>query len=171
MAKHCYCKHVGCGTFGNGIDMKNEIIIVLATLLNIFSPKAKSQEPIPIDRSSRPPVLNENIRGEELLQSNDNRLPEYIFSEITPQQKEMINSLTVERDKRLKQINRELFDKWTQLRTLELAEKPEIKSIHKTINGIGTLIIKQMKVEAECKQKIRRILTEKQRIEFDLRNL
>ncbi len=146
-------------------------LIILGVFISGLS-LVNAQERIPFDSNDKRPVLNENIRQSDLLRLKPQLLERAsqndIVSDLTPEQKSKISDLILERDKQLLQAKNMLAEKEARLKTLESSDDVNMKSINKTIDEIGALIIKQMKTKAEYKQKIRQILTEKQRVEFDL---
>ena len=136
--------------------IKNSIAV-----LCLFATSINAQEIIPIEGNSKRPFLNENIKRGELLK------PDFV-SDMTPEQRSAIKELILVKNKQITQLDNRLNEKQSQLQTLELSDKPKLKSINKIIDEIGKLIVARMKTEAAYKQKIRNLLTEKQRTEFDL---
>jgi Spy/CpxP family protein refolding chaperone len=98
-------------------------------------------------------------------------LSEEFISDLTPQQYAEIKELILNKNKILIQTENELNEKKALLKTLETSDNPNMKSIDKLIEEIGSLIVTQMRANAECTQKIRSLLTEEQRVEFDMKIL
>ena len=150
-------------------------IVTYITVLCLFAANINAQDLIPFGGNNRRPFLNDNIKREEMLRLGsafaERQILGCLVSDITPEQHSTIKELVLAKDKQMIQLNNQLKEKKAQLKTLESSDKPDLKSIHKTIDEIGALIVSRMKAEAECKQKIRNILTEEQRVEFDLGQL
>ena len=141
-------------------------------ILCMFVSNINAQELTPFAGNSKRPFLIDKIRQDDLrrvgAELTEQQVMGCFVSNLTPEQRSAIKTLVLAKDKQDIRINNKLNEKRVQLQTLESSDKPNIKSIHKIIDEIGALIVSQMKVEAECKQKIRNILTEEQRVEFDL---
>lgn len=88
---------------------------------------------------------------------------------LTNEQQESIKRFRTELQKELLQINNLLNEKRAQLRTLEQTDKPDTKAINSKIDEITNLQNKKMKAVSANRAKIRSILSEEQRLEFDLR--
>jgi Spy/CpxP family protein refolding chaperone len=63
-----------------------------------------------------------------------------------------------------------LREKHAKLETLQTADKPDMKEINRVIDGIAAVQAQEMKAEAASRQKIRSLLTEEQRVQFDARS-
>ncbi|MCL1942686.1 MAG: Spy/CpxP family protein refolding chaperone [Candidatus Azobacteroides sp.] len=151
------------------------MIIACASMFLLSAGKVDAQNRVPFDAGNKRPFLNENIKSGELKRMEPDLWREItkndIVSDLTPEQRSAIKDLITAKDKQLIQINNQLNEKKAYLRTLETSDNADLKSIDKTIDEIGALLVSQMKTEAECRQKIRSLLTEDQRIEFDLKSL
>ena len=140
--------------------MKSIVISIIA-ILCLFASSMHAQEIVPFGGNSKQPFLNENIKQREVLN--------FFVPDMTPEQRMEIEALILAKNKQIIQLDNRLNEKQTQLQTLESSAKPNLKSINKIIDEIGKLFVSRMKTEAACTQKIRSLLTEKQRIEFDLK--
>lgn len=89
--------------------------------------------------------------------------------DLTEKQEEKIKKLRTERLKVLLPLQNELAEKEAQLHTLSTAEKVDMKKIYKMIEEIGAIKIQMMKERATYHQDIRKLLTEEQRLVFDMR--
>ena len=141
-------------------------------ILCMFVYSVNAQELSPFTGNSRRPFLIDNIRQDDLqrlgAELSEQQVMGCFVSNLTLEQRSAIKTLVLTKNKQKLQIDNKLNEKRAQLKSLESSEKPKLKSINKIIDEIGALIISRMKVEADCKQKIRNILTEEQRVEFDL---
>ena len=148
-------------------------IVISMAVLCLFATNMNAQEIVPFGGNGKRPFLNENIKRADLLRLgssfSEQLINDYSVSDMTPEQYSAIKELVLSKNKRVLQLNNQLNEKQAQLQTLESSEKPDLKSINKIIDEIGTLIVSRMKTEAECKQKVRNVLTDEQRIEFDLK--
>jgi len=147
-------------------------IVTSIMVLCLLAVNINAQELIPFGGNGRRPVLNENIKRGDMLRLGsalaEHQVLGCVVSDLTSEQLSAIKELVLAKDKQMIQIKNRLNEKKAQLITLESSDKPDLKSINKTIDEIGALIVSRIKAEAECKQKIRNILTEEQRVEFDL---
>jgi len=92
---------------------------------------------------------------------------EYGISNLSEEQKTKIDGIRLSEQKQLLQFRNQLGEKRAKLKSLEAVEKADMKGINKVIDEIAELQGDIMKVRAEGKQKIRALLNEEQRIEFD----
>jgi Spy/CpxP family protein refolding chaperone len=88
---------------------------------------------------------------------------------LTDTQKLKIKELRNNLKKEILPIRNQIGEKRARLNTLETSPKPEIESINSTIQEIQNLKTKILKIRAVHVQEVRKLLTEEQRIEFDLR--
>lgn len=132
-----------------------------------------AQELVPFGGNSKRPFLNENTKRGEMLRAAFAEQPIECFgiSDLTPEQHAAIKESVLAKNKKVIQLNNQLNEKQAQLQSLESSDKSDLKSINKVIDEIGALIASRMKAEAECKQKIRSVLSEEQRVEFDLKQM
>ena len=68
----------------------------------------------------------------------------------------------------LSALKNQLHEKKVRLRTLETEDKADMKEIYKAIDEIAKISASIMKIKAENVQKIRALLTDEQRLLFDL---
>lgn len=87
---------------------------------------------------------------------------------LTDEQIAKIKDIRLSEQKQLLQLRNQMGEKRARLRSLETAEKADMKEINKTIDDIAKLHADGMKARAEAKQKIRTLLNDEQRIHFDL---
>jgi Spy/CpxP family protein refolding chaperone len=91
-----------------------------------------------------------------------------MIPDMTEQQKEQMQQLRTEHLKIMLPLKNQLQEKMARLHTLSTAEKVNINDINKEIEKIGELKIKLMKERAAHRQDIRKLLTEDQRVMFDM---
>ncbi|MBN1351198.1 Spy/CpxP family protein refolding chaperone [candidate division KSB1 bacterium] len=87
--------------------------------------------------------------------------------DLTDQQKEQIETLQTAHIKATLPLQNEIAEKRARMRTLSTAEKVDMNKINETIDAIGALDVKLMKLQAAHHQEIRKLLTDKQRLFFD----
>lgn len=148
--------------------MTNKSILLIIAVFALFYTAANAQESLP--RNDRRPVLIDDINRDLLINLNkDNAytVPGIPVDNITASQNEQLRAVRTEKQKQLNRLDNQLAEKRAQQRTLETQDKPSMKAINKLIDEQAELLINKMKIEAEYKQKIRSILTEEQRVEFD----
>ncbi|MEI6142805.1 MAG: periplasmic heavy metal sensor [Mariniphaga sp.] len=86
---------------------------------------------------------------------------------LTSQQMEAIKEIKGKTEKELKPLHDQLSELMAHHRTLMTAEKPDMAAINASIEKMGALKISVEKAEAAQQQEIRKLLTEKQRIQMD----
>jgi Spy/CpxP family protein refolding chaperone len=93
----------------------------------------------------------------------------YGISNLTEDQKKKIKELKTPLNKEVLPLKNQLAEKKAHLKTLQTAEKADLKSINSTIDEMTQLQSQIMKKHAAHTQAIRSILTDDQRIAFDMR--
>jgi len=104
------------------------------------------------------------IKREGMMKAN----PAHLAPQFTPEQQKQMAEFKLSLQKEMIQIDNQLNEKKAQLKTLEQVEKPNMKSVYAKIDEITNLQNQKMKVMATHKNKVRSILTEEQRVKFDL---
>ena len=89
---------------------------------------------------------------------------------LTDEQKSEFEKIHTSTMKEALPIKNQIDEKEAELKTLETAENADLSKINKTIDEIGSLKTKLAKLHAAGKQKIRSLLTEEQRIKFDMQS-
>lgn len=87
--------------------------------------------------------------------------------DLSKDQMDKIKSLRIDMMKQITPMKAELQELKAHLRTLSIAEKVDMEMIDKTIDKIGSLQTKMMKIHAKFRQEVRSILNDKQRVVFD----
>ena len=93
----------------------------------------------------------------------------YGIPNLTEDQKKKIKELKTPLHKEVLPLRNQLAEKRAHLKTLQTAEKADLKSINSTIDEMSQLQSQIMKRRAAHTQAIRVILTDDQRIAFDMR--
>lgn len=106
------------------------------------------------------------IKSEGMMKAN----PAHLAPSFTPEQQKQMAEFKLNLQKEILQIDNQLNEKKAQLKTLEQAEKPNMKSVYAKIDEISNLQNQKMKAMATHKNSVRSILTEEQRIKFDMMN-
>lgn len=96
--------------------------------------------------------------------------PARLAPKFTTEQSEAIAALRNDLQKEVLQINNKLAELRAQLRTLEQVEKPDMRAVNSKIDEITSLQNKRMKVLAANRAKVRSLLTDEQRLEYDMRS-
>jgi Spy/CpxP family protein refolding chaperone len=85
------------------------------------------------------------------------------------QQKE-IEKIRLEQVKERTKTRNLMREKRAKLELLQTADKPDMKEINRVIDEIAAIQAQEMKAQAAARQKIRALLNEEQRVQFDSRN-
>jgi len=88
---------------------------------------------------------------------------------LTDEQKEKISDLRTENMKVMLQKRNQVHEKMAKLRTLETAEKADMKAINGLIDEISEIKADMAKQQAAHRQQVRKLLTDEQRVIFDSR--
>lgn len=104
-------------------------------------------------------------QGEGFMRANS----ECLIPGLTADQQKQIQDLRLKQQKESLQLSNELFEKRAQLRTLQQVDKPNMKSVNAKIDEISALQNKKMKQSAEHRNNVRNLLTDEQKVQFDLR--
>lgn len=104
------------------------------------------------------------IKREGMMKAN----PAHLAPQFTPEQQKQMAEFRLSLQKEMIQIDNQLNEKKAQLKTLEQVEKPDMKRVYAKIDEITGLQNQKMKVMATHKNNVRSILTEEQRVKFDL---
>ena len=134
------------------------------TLLFIGIAGINAQEPL--NKNERT-FLVDDINNKRLLDIRQNILQSNTIANLSDEQKAQIDILEDDLQKNLSSLNNQLLSLQKDLKKLEAEDAVKMKSINRNIDEQAKLIAKQMKLKAEQKQKIRKLLTAEQRVEFD----
>ena len=93
----------------------------------------------------------------------------YGIPNLTEDQKNKIKELRTPLHKEILPLRNQLDEKKAHLKTLQTAEKADLKSINSTIDEMTPLQSQIMKKHAAHTQAVRALLTDDQRIAFDMR--
>lgn len=84
-------------------------------------------------------------------------------------QKAKMEKLKTTKLKNILPLRNQIAEKKAHLNTLMTTEKVDMNEINKTIDEMGTLKIQIAKIDAMFKQEVRKILTDEQRLKFDMK--
>ena len=135
-------------------------IIILGAVLLMLTSSAFAQP----GRMTQPDMQEQRIQNME----HEKNMP--MISDLTDMQREQIDKLRTEHLKVMLPLKNQVTEKEAKLQTLSTAENIDMKAINKLIEEIGQVKIKMMKEQAVQHQKIRKLLTESQRLVFDTRS-
>ncbi len=90
-----------------------------------------------------------------------------MIPDLTEEQKEKIETLKINHMEKMMPMKNEMGEKQARLKTLTTAEKVNMSEVNKLIESIGSLCTKIMKLQAQHRQDVRELLTDKQRVIFD----
>ena len=137
---------------------KKPILLLIAALFIISSGIAYAQGPgNDGNREDRPPMHGEKGPGHGPM-----------IPDLTDEQKEQIKDIHVESMEDMLALKNKIGEKTARLHTLQTAAKANMSEINKTIEEIGKLRTEMMKLKAASHQKIRSLLTDEQRVFFDV---
>ena len=88
--------------------------------------------------------------------------------ELTEVQKTKMSKIRTANQKVMLNLRNQLNEKQAHLRTISTGDKVDMTKVNKTIEEIGAIKTSIEKNRAATQQKIRKLLTEEQRIKFDL---
>jgi Spy/CpxP family protein refolding chaperone len=89
--------------------------------------------------------------------------------DLSEEQQKKIDDFRTEHQKNMLQYRNQMQEKRAKLNTLRTAEKADMAAINKTVDEMGTLHTQMMKERENHRQKVRGLLTEKQRVAYDTR--
>jgi len=105
------------------------------------------------------------IKRDGMMKAN----PAQLAPQFTPEQQKQMTAFKLTLEKDMIQFDNQLNEKRTQLKTLQQVDKPDMKSIYSKIDEITALQNKKMKAAVTHQNNVRSILTEEQRIKFDMK--
>jgi Spy/CpxP family protein refolding chaperone len=146
------------------------IKLALMMMLGILFFNASFAQKVDVSRdlknpTRRPFLVDDgfNRRNAERTKSDDAK--EHKF---TDEQRKQMKEIRTEGMKKTLPLQNQLNEKKARLRTLETVDKSDMSEINKTIDEITKIKASIMKIKAENKQKIRALLTDEQKLHFDL---
>jgi Spy/CpxP family protein refolding chaperone len=105
--------------------------------------------------------------GREMKRERHKGIEERI-SDLTDKQKESIKAIRLDKLKDVKDKRNILNEKNARLQTLRTSDEPDMKEIDQLVDEISQLKGDIAKREEKAIQEIRALLTEEQRLEFDM---
>ena len=140
--------------------MKTHVLMAMA-IVAITSLTANAQQQRMLPRSGmNPREVQQRPNKEGFIVSARN---------LDEKQREEIKKIRLEQVKERTVTRNLLNEKRAKLNVLQTADKPDMKEVNKVIDEIAALQAREMKSQAAGRQKIRNLLTEEQRIQFDAR--
>lgn len=97
--------------------------------------------------------------------------PVWSIPGLTEDQETNIRQIHLDFQKQILQVNNQIREKEAQLRTQMTQDKPNQGQIDRLVEEIGTLRTAVIKARTAAHMKVRALLTEEQRIQFDQRPL
>jgi len=128
------------------------ITFYFLTVLGVFA-----QESV-IQSDNRRPVLNDDINRDRILEIGQNIQLSDKIANINEEQRNQIKKFDEELNKDLTKLGEQLLDLQEHLQKLETQEVVNMKAINRNIDQQAKVIAKIMKLKAQHKQKVRKIL-------------
>jgi len=88
--------------------------------------------------------------------------------DLTDAQQTKLKEMRTAHMKEMMPLKNELKEKQAHLQTLQTADKPDMNAINKEIDEIGVIKTNMAKKHAAFRQEVRKILTDDQRVFFDM---
>jgi Spy/CpxP family protein refolding chaperone len=143
-------------------QLKTKIGILTLTLFLVTIVNAQPQRRANFDKTERA----EWQKGEMRMECHADRMKDML--DLTEEQQTQIKNLRTNQQKAMLPLKNELGEKKARMKTLQTAEKADMKAITTLIDEMGAIKIKMAKVKAANHQEIRSVLNEEQRLKFDL---
>lgn len=99
-------------------------------------------------------------------QNKGERMTEYL--ELSTEQKEKIDALKLDHQKKMLPLKNELGEKQAKMQTLKTADHADMKAINGLIDEMAVIKTKMAKDRAALHQEMRKVLTDEQRLKFDM---
>lgn len=99
-------------------------------------------------------------------QNKGERMTEYL--ELSTEQKEKIDALKLDHQKKMLPLKNELGEKQAKMQTLKTADPADMKAINGLIDEMAVIKTKMAKDRAALHQEMRKVLTDEQRLKFDM---
>jgi Spy/CpxP family protein refolding chaperone len=90
-----------------------------------------------------------------------------MIPDLTEEQREQIKTLRTEHMKAVQPMRNQIGEKKARLRTLTTSDKVNMSEVDRVIEDIGKIKTEMMKLMAQHRQEIRRLLNDEQRVFFD----
>lgn len=91
-----------------------------------------------------------------------------MIPDLTEAQKEQMKELRVELMKAVQPLRNQMGEMKARLRTLSTSDKVNMTEINRVIDDIGKMRTQMMKLRVQHRQDVRKLLTEEQRVFFDV---
>jgi Spy/CpxP family protein refolding chaperone len=110
-----------------------------------------------------------SFRGQNKeMRMNDHQRGPQNGLNLTDAQKDAFQKSRLEMQKQLQPLRNELGEVKAHQKTLMTADKPDISSINKNIEKLGSIRVEMAKIEAQHRLDMRAQLTDEQRLKFDM---
>ena len=115
-------------------------------------------------------MRNDGKHQKHKMQNNGKSMGEHRSSipDLSDKQKEQIKGFKLEMRTKMLQLKNQLREKDARLKTLTTQKNVDMKTVNTVIEDIGALKVKMHKNKVVNQQKIRSILTDNQRLAFDM---
>lgn len=120
------------------------------------------------DRKPPPGTEDEHFKAPHMMKPPKHQKELAPIPDLTEEQKEQIKELEINHMKETLTLKNQLGEKEARLRTLSTADNVDINLIYEQIEEIGELKTQMMKQQAALHQEIRKILTDDQKVFFDM---
>jgi Spy/CpxP family protein refolding chaperone len=114
------------------------------------------------------PFLNAQKEFKAPLSAGERPGKDMMIPNLTEQQKEQMKALRIALMKEVQPIRNEIGELMAHLKTLSTAANPNMAEINKNIDSQSAAINKLMKLRASHQQDVRKILTDEQKLFFDM---
>ena len=122
------------------------------------------------DEERKPPLVpeDEQFKVPHKMKPHKHQKVPPPIPDLTEEQKEQIRELEINNMKEALSLKNQMGEKEAHLRTLSTADNVDMNSIYELIEEIGELKTQMVKQQAALHQEIRKILTDDQRVFFDM---
>ncbi len=114
------------------------------------------------------PIMQPADMGMQRMHSKEHAEHMPMVPDLTEKQKEQIKQLRTEHLKAMLPLKNQLMEKRARLHTISTSENVNMKEINNMIEEIGAIKTRLMKERAAHRQEIRTLLTQEQRLMFDM---
>ena len=108
---------------------------------------------------AQPNKMQQNKKGQGMFMN---------IPDLTDAQQTKLKEMRTAHMKEMMPMKNELKEKQAHLQTLQTADKPDMNAINKEIDEIGVIKTSMAKKHAAFRQEVRKILTDDQRVYFDM---
>jgi Spy/CpxP family protein refolding chaperone len=124
-----------------------------------------------VNLSAQPGNENKEEHGNHYGKGHMEKEGDSMIPKMTDDQKAKIKDLRIAHFKEIQPLRNQLGELKAKQKTLTTAEKPDMKLINANIDEITKVMNQLMKSRSQLKQQIRALLTDEQRVFFDMRGM